>query len=123
MSPGTMMNGDKTGSSACRRQSAKMASREVNFTLNSAQGDEESASLANSTTMTQFRGRHTQPKRRSVFDDMYTHFSSQRVDTAIRINSSLAPPCCDEMRFGDLDFSTDDFHFEAYDPTTNAQLG
>ena len=86
--------------------------------------DEESASsLPNSTTMTQCRGRDAKSNRRSVFDDMYNHFGSQRVDPTGKINSSLAPPGSDEMCFGDLDFDADAaaFDFEEYDPTPNEQ--
>mmetsp|Transcript_8772 Transcript_8772/g.12555 ORF Transcript_8772/g.12555 Transcript_8772/m.12555 type:complete len:110 (+) Transcript_8772:105-434(+) len=109
-----MMDRGKLDRSVCRKQSAQMASRGANFTqTNSAQRGEEPASLlAKSTKMTQCRGREAKPNRRSVFDEMYNHFGGQRVRPAIGNNSSFAPGCR-EMRFGDLDFSTDDFHFEA----------
>lgn len=110
-----MMDNEKLGRSVCRKQYAQMASRGANFTqINSAQRDEEPTSpLEKSTKMTQRRGREAKPNRRSVFDEMYNHFGGQRVRPGTGINSSVAPTSYREMRLGDLDFSTDDFHFEA----------
>ncbi len=118
------MDHEALGRSVCQKQSAQMASRGVNFTHNNSaqRGEEHASPLANSKT-TQRRGREAKPNRRSVFDDMYNHFGGQRVRPGIGINSSFAPTGCGEMRFGDLDFSTDDFHFETLDRTAIVQLG
>ena len=108
-----MMGHEKLGRSVCRKQSAKMASRGSNFTQtnNAQRGEEPVSPIARPTNMTQCRGREAKPNRRSVFDDMYNHFGGQSVRPATGINSSFAPTGCGEMRFGDLDFSTDDFDF------------
>ncbi len=86
--------------------------------LPSQQRDDEetSSSLLNSTKS---QCRDTQPNRRSVFDEMYNHFGSQRDDPSAKINSNIAPPGSDEMFFGDLDFDADAaaFDFEEYDLT------
>ena len=111
---GTMMDHEALGRSVCRKQSAQMASRGANFTqkYSAQRGEEHASTLAKSTQMTQRR--EAKPNRRSVFDEMYkyNHFGGQRVRPGIGINPSFAPTGCGEMRFGDLDFSTDDFHFE-----------
>ena len=85
--------------------------------------EESSSSLPNSTKMTQSQCRDTQPKRRSVFDEISNQFGSHSVDPSAKINSSIAPPGSDEMFFGDLDFDADAaaFDFDEYDLTPNVK--
>lgn len=73
--------------------------------------------------MTQSQCRDTQPKRRSVFDEISNQFGSHSVDPSAKINSSIAPPGSDEMFFGDLDFDADAaaFDFDEYDLTPNVK--
>ena len=95
--------------------------------------DEPVALSANNSKIAQRRGsfvpeaeREAKPNRRHVFDDMHSHFCNQRIDPAVKFNSSLAPPGPGrggEMWFGDLDFSIDAFDYEEYDPAPNGQQG
>jgi len=52
---------------------------------------------------------------------MHSHFCNQRIDPAVSLHSSLAPPGNNEMCFGDLDFDADaaalGFGFEESVPT------